>query len=97
PASAGQIDGRWYFPEAGVASCDPSYEQDDKALVISGNRWEFYESSCTASAREGDVVFKCVGEGTEWLSSERITLSGNTMTRTTEGYTFHYTRCPAQE
>jgi hypothetical protein len=94
PAHASEMDGRWFLNDVGAKSCSPSYESDDKALVISGGGWDFAETYCDTTLHGSRLSMTCYGEGQTWKAEETVRFAGNKMTRTSDGYTFHYTRCP---
>lgn len=96
PVSAASLDGRWFFAEAGVASCAATYKADDKALSISGGKWQYAKTFCDAEQTGGNVDFTCYGEGEKWTTKAAVILSGDTLTVIEDGTTTAYTRCPAQ-
>lgn len=84
--------------------CDPTRD-DAKGLVeIGADSMKFYESRAKLSKVTGawpekiEAEFAYTGEGQSWTKKETLALTGssNTLTRTEDGASFTYKRCPAR-
>lgn len=89
--------GRW-----GLVPADcTSRAGDAKGLmIVDGETIRFYESLATAQEElvgpEGSYTgrFAIAGEGQQWQAVMRFTRSGDTLTRSQDGSSYHYSRCP---